>query len=42
MAGQLCYAMFAWGSIGVIDSQSLMKITGEAWVRDPTTIVKTL
>ena len=42
MAGHLCYAMFAWGSIGVIDSQSLMKITGEAWVRDPTTIVKTL
>jgi hypothetical protein len=38
----LCYAMFAQGSIGIIDHQSLMNITGEAWVRDPTTIVKTL
>lgn len=38
----LCYAMFAWGSIGVIDRQSLVNITGEAWVRNPTTIVKSL
>jgi hypothetical protein len=38
----LCYAMFARGSIGIVDHQSLMNITGEAWVRDPTTIVKTL
>ena len=36
----LCYAMFAWGSIGIVDRQSLMNITGEAWVRSPTTIVK--
>jgi hypothetical protein len=38
----LCYAMFTWGSIGVIDRQSLMNIAGEAWVRNPTTIVKNL
>jgi hypothetical protein len=38
----LCYAMFIWGSIGIIDRQSLINITGEAWVRNPTTIVKTL
>jgi hypothetical protein len=38
----LCYAMFTWGSIGIIDQQSLMNITGEAWVRNPTTIVKNL
>jgi hypothetical protein len=38
----LCYAMFARGSIGIVDRQSLMNITGEAWVRNPTTIVKTL
>jgi hypothetical protein len=38
----LAYAMFTSGSIGVIDRQSLMNITGEAWVRSPTTIVKTL
>jgi len=34
--------MFAWGSIGIVDRQSLMNITGEAWVRYPTTIVKNL
>jgi hypothetical protein len=38
----LCYAMFTWGSIGIVDGQSLMNITGEAWVRNPTTIVKDL
>jgi hypothetical protein len=38
----LCYAMFTWGSIGIVDQQSLMNITGEAWVRNPTTIVKNL
>jgi hypothetical protein len=36
----LCYAMFTWGSIGIIDRQSLMNITGEAWVRIPTTIIR--
>jgi hypothetical protein len=38
----LCYAMFTWDSIGIIDRQSLMNITGEAWIRTPTTIVKEL
>ena len=38
----LCYAMFTWGSIGIVDQRSLMNITGEAWVRNPTTIVKKL
>jgi hypothetical protein len=38
----LCYAMSTWGSIGIVDRQSLMNITGEAWVRNPTTIVKNL
>ena len=38
----LCYAMFTWGSIGIVDQQSLMNILGEAWVRNPTTIIKTL
>ena len=37
-----CYAMFTWGCVGIIDRQSLVNITGEAWVRNPTTIVKTL
>ncbi len=38
----LYYAMFSRGSIGIVDQQSLMNITGEAWVRTPTTIVKDL
>jgi hypothetical protein len=42
MPAGLCYAMFTWGSIGIIDQQSLMNITGEAWVRNPTTVVKNL
>jgi hypothetical protein len=38
----LCYAMFLSNSIGIIDMQSLLNITGEAWVRNPTTIVRNL
>lgn len=34
------YAMFTWGSIGIIDVQSMLAITGEAWLRNPTTLVK--
>ena len=42
MPTEFCYAMFTWGSIGIVDRQSLMNITGEAWIRNPTTIVKNL
>jgi hypothetical protein len=42
MPSGLCYAMFTWGSIGIVDRQSLLNITGEAWVRNPTTIIKNL
>jgi hypothetical protein len=42
MPSGLCYAMFTWGSIGIVDQQSVMHITGEAWVRKPPTIVKPL
>lgn len=38
----LCYVMFTSSSVGIIDRQSLVNITGEAWVRNPTTIVKNL
>jgi hypothetical protein len=38
----LCYAMFTWDSIGIVDQQSLINITGEAWIRNPTTIVTNL
>ena len=32
------YAMFTWGTIGIIDAASMIAITGEAWLRQPTTI----
>jgi hypothetical protein len=35
----LCYAMFSWNSIGIIDQQSMLNMTYEAWVRNPVTIV---
>ena len=34
------YAAFTWSTIGIIDPESLSAITGEAWVRSPTTIEK--
>lgn len=34
------YAMFTWDSVGMIDYPSLLAITGEAWIRNPTTIIK--
>jgi hypothetical protein len=32
------YALFTWGSIGIIDESSLLRITTEAWLRQPTTV----
>lgn len=34
------YALFTWDSIGIIDVPSMLAITGEAWLRNPTTVVK--
>jgi len=39
-ASQQGYAMFTWDSIGIIDQPSMLAITHEAWLRNPTTIVK--
>jgi hypothetical protein len=36
----LCYAMFSWNSIGIIDQQSMLNMTHEAWIRSPVTIIK--
>jgi hypothetical protein len=36
----LCYAMFTWNSIGIIDQQSMLHMTHEAWIRSPVTIIK--
>ena len=32
-----CYLLFTWGTIGIIDQPSMLAITGEAWLRLPTT-----
>ena len=32
------YALFTWDSIGIIDHASMVAITQEAWLRQPTTI----
>ena len=34
------YAMFTWSTIGIIDQPSLLAITHEAWIRNPTTVIK--
>jgi hypothetical protein len=34
------YAMFTWDSIGIIDVPSMVAITHEAWLRQPTTVMK--
>jgi hypothetical protein len=35
------YALYTWDSIGIIDVPSMIAITQEAWLRQPTTVVKT-
>jgi hypothetical protein len=32
--------MFTWDSIGIVDQRSMIAITHEAWLRDPTTVEK--
>jgi len=34
------YAMFTWNSIGIIDVPSMIAITQEAWLRQPTTVIR--
>jgi len=34
-----CYAMFTWGSIGIVDAASMLAMTSEAWLRNPVTKV---
>ena len=33
------YALFTWDSVGIIDVPSLLAICGEAWLRQPNTVV---
>jgi hypothetical protein len=39
-ASEGAYAMFTWSSIGIIDVPSMLAITHEAWLRNPTTLIK--
>jgi len=34
------YGLFTWDSIGIIDMPSMLAITQEAWLRNPTTVIK--
>jgi hypothetical protein len=34
------YAMFTWDSIGIIDEKSMIAVTFEAWIRNPTTVTR--
>lgn len=34
------YALFTWDTIGFIDVPSMLAITGEAWLRTPTTVTQ--
>jgi hypothetical protein len=34
------YAMFTWNSIGILDEPSMVAVTHEAWLRQPTTATK--
>ena len=38
----VCYAIFTWNSIGIIDEQSMLNMTYEAWIRNPATIIVSL
>jgi hypothetical protein len=33
------YALFTWSSVGIIDVPSMLAITGEAWLRNPVTVI---
>ena len=39
MPGGTWYALFTWNSIGIVDRQSLLNMTYEAWVRNPVTTI---
>ena len=34
------YAMFTWNTIGIIDVPSMIAVTEEAWLRQPTTVTR--
>jgi hypothetical protein len=36
------YAMFTWDTIGIVDVPSMRAVTHEAWLRQPTTVIKSV
>jgi hypothetical protein len=36
---KVCYLLFTWSSIGVVDHDWIMSTVGEAWLRNPSTLV---
>jgi hypothetical protein len=32
--------MFTWNSVGIVDRQSMLNMTHEAWIRIPVTIIR--
>jgi hypothetical protein len=38
---QLCYFVFTWDTVGIVNQASLNAICSEAWLRNPTTVVGT-
>ncbi|MGI8667697.1 MAG: hypothetical protein ACR2N4_17005 [Jatrophihabitans sp.] len=35
------YALYTWDSIGIVDASSVVAVTHEAWLRQPTTLIGT-
>lgn len=38
-ATKTCYLLFTWSTIGVVDHDWIMSTCGEAWLRNPSTVV---
>ncbi len=36
---KVCYMLFTWSTIGVVDHDWIMSTVGEAWLRDPSTMI---
>jgi hypothetical protein len=34
------YAMFTWGTVGIVDEPSMLAVTAEAWLRSPTNVTR--
>jgi hypothetical protein len=39
---QLCYLMYTWSTVGIVNRTSLVNITGEAYLRNPSSVETTV